>query len=390
MLNIALFGPPGAGKGTQSKKLLEKYNLTYISTGDILRAEIASGSPLGMEAKDIIEKGGLVSDELVVKIIEKKLTETDDKRGILFDGFPRTVVQAYILDGLLLKLDTQLDMMISLKVPEEELIRRLLERAKVSGRKDDTLEVIKVRLKEYHEKTEPVADYYRERGKYFEIDGVGDIDEIFNKIVEVIETHRKKSFTNIVLLGKPGSGKGTQGNLLAEANKLVYMSTGKMLRHEIHQGTELGKKVQSYMETGEIVPYDEIPIRLIEDKMSTSPGANGFIFKGFPRTILQAYILDGILLKDKLSVSAVIEMEIDTLTAIKRLTARAKTNKARPYDKSVDLIINRLEQYEQKTTPVIDYYKKQSKYYKIDATGTKEEVFERLNKLIGKIIKENY
>jgi len=390
MLNIALYGPPGAGKGTQSKKLLEKYNLKYISTGDILRAEIASNSPLGQEAKDIIEKGGLVSDELVVKIIEKKLSEFDDKQGILFDGFPRTVVQAYILDGLLLKLNTQLDMMISLKVPEEELIRRLLERAKISGRKDDTLEVIKTRLKEYHDKTRPVADYYKERNKYYEINGVGDIDEIFQQIVNVIETHKNKVFTNIVLLGKPGSGKGTQGNLIAEANKLVYMSTGKMLRNEIKMGTELGKKVNSYMETGEIVPYDEIPIKLIENRMEASSETNGFIFKGFPRTLLQAYILDGILLKDKMSISAVIEMDIDTLTAMKRLTARAKTNRARSYDKSVDLIINRLEQYEKITHPVIDYYKKHSKYFKIDAKGSKEEVFERLNKLIAKIIKENY
>ncbi len=390
MLNIALFGPPGAGKGTQSKKLLEKYNLMYISTGDILRAEIASGSPLGLEAKDIIEKGGLVSDELVVKIIEKKLTNLEDKRGILFDGFPRTVVQSYILDGLLLKLDTQLDMMIALKVPEEELIRRLLERAKISGRKDDTLEVIKVRLKEYRDKTRPVADYYRERGKYFEIDGVGEIDEIFQKIVDVIEKNKKKVLTNIVLLGKPGSGKGTQGRMLAKDNNLVYMSTGKMLRNEIKNNTEIGKKVKPYMEKGEIVPFDEIPIKLIENRISNNPHANGFIFKGFPRTILQAYILDGLLLKEKMNVSAVVEMDIDTLTAIKRLMARGKTEDARPYDKSIELIINRLEQYEKKTTPVIDYYQKQSKYYKIDANGTKEEVFERLNSLIAQIIKENY
>jgi adenylate kinase len=390
MLNIALYGPPGAGKGTQSKKLLEKYNLTYISTGDILRAEIASGSPLGMEAKDIIEKGGLVSDELVVKIIEKKLSETDEKQGILFDGFPRTVVQAYIMDGLLLKLNTQLDMMISLKVPEDELVRRLLERAKISGRKDDTMDVIKVRLKEYHDKTRPVADYYKERGKYFEVEGVGEIDEIFKKIVDIIESNKKKVLTNIVLLGKPGSGKGTQGNLIAQQNNLVYMSTGKMLRNEIKNKTEIGLKVKEFMERGEIVPYDEIPIKLIENRISNNPEANGFIFKGFPRTILQAYILDGLLLKEQMSVSAVIEMDIDTLTAIKRLTARAKTDGARPYDKSIELIINRLEQYEQKTHPVIDYYQKQSKYYKIDANGTKEEVYGRLNKLIAEIIKENY
>ncbi len=389
MLNIALFGPPGAGKGTQSKKLLEKYNLTYISTGDMLRSEIASKSELGMKAKGVIEKGGLVSDDLVVQMIEKNITSSSEKQGILFDGFPRTVVQSYILDGLLLKLDTQLDMMISLNVPEDQLIERLLLRAKDSGRSDDTLDVIKVRLQEYHNKTKPVADYYKERGKYYEINGVGSIDDIFEQIVEVIESHRNNVLTNIVLLGKPGSGKGTQGQLIAKAHNLVYISTGKMLRKEIANHSELGKQVEPFMERGEIV-QDEIPIRLIEKRIGNHPNSKGFIFKGFPRTMIQSYILDGLLMKEHMNVSAVIEMEIDTITALKRLNARAVTNRARTYDKSVDLIINRLEQYKVKTKPVIDYYRKQSKYYAIDATGTEQEVFERLNTLVAQIIKENY
>ncbi len=389
MLNIALFGPPGAGKGTQSKKLLETYNLTYISTGDMLRSEIASGSALGMEAKGVIEMGGLVSDELVVQMIEKNIVDSSDKQGILFDGFPRTVVQSYILDGLLLKLDTQLDMMIALNVPDEVLTERLLARAKDSGRSDDTLDVIKVRIKEYHNKTAPVADYYKERGKYYEINGVGEIDEIFEQITSVIEEHRKTVHTNIVLLGKPGSGKGTQGQLIAKEHNLVYISTGKMLRMEIANGTELGKKVEPFMEKGEIV-QDEIPIKLIEKRIGNHPDSKGFIFKGFPRTMIQSYILDGLLMKEHMKVSAVIEMEIDTITALKRLNARAATKRARPYDKSVELIINRLEQYKQKTKPVIDYYRKQSKYYAIDGTGSEQEVFEKLNKLIDQIIKENY
>lgn len=389
MLNIALFGPPGAGKGTQSKKLLEKFNLTYISTGDMLRAEIASESPLGIQAKSVIERGGLVSDDLVVKMIEKNIIDAADKQGILFDGFPRTVVQSYILDGLLLKLNTQLDMMIALCVPDDVLTERLLLRAKESGRSDDSTDVIKVRIKEYHEKTAPVAEYYRERGKYYEINGVGEIDEIFEQIVSVIEAHQKKIVTNIVLLGKPGSGKGTQGQLIAKAHNLVYISTGKLLRKEIVEGTDLGKKVEPFMERGEIVE-DEIPIKLIEKRISSHPDSKGFIFKGFPRTMIQSYILDGLLMKAHVNVSAVIEIEIDTITALKRLNARAATKRARSYDKSVDLIINRLEQYQQKTKPVIDYYRKQSKYYSIDGSGSEQEVFERLNVLVAQIIKENY
>lgn len=389
MLNIALFGPPGAGKGTQSEKLLKKYNLTYISTGDMLRSEIAEGSALGMEAKSIIASGGLVSDELIVRIIEKKITTTNDSKGILFDGFPRTTVQAYILEGLLLKLNSSLDCMISLDVPEEELISRLLLRAKTSGRLDDTLEVIKVRLSEYEEKTKPVADFYARKGKYHKIDGVGEIEEIFDKIVVEVEKSRKKEYTNIVLLGKPGSGKGTQGKLLAEKHDLVYISTGSLLRLEISKNSDIGKIVAPYLQTGEIVP-DEIPIKLIEEMIKANPNANGFIFKGFPRTIVQAYILDGLLRREDMSLSAMIEMKIPTLAAVKRLSDRAKTDRARPYDLSTELVVNRLEQYEQKTVPVLDYYKKQNKFHLVKAEGSKEEVYERLTDKIDEIFKTNY
>ena len=389
MLNIALFGPPGAGKGTQSKKLLEKYNLTYISTGDMLRSEIAEGSSLGLEAKSIIEKGGLVSDELIVKIIEKKIKTDTDSKGILFDGFPRTTVQAYILEGLLLKLDSSLDCMVSLDVPDKELIDRLLLRAKTSGRSDDTLDVIKVRLQEYNNKTKPVADFYDKKNKYFKINGVGEIDEIFDNIVNVVEHNRKKEYTNIVLLGRPGSGKGTQGKLLADKHKLVYISTGKLLRKEVANNTEIGKIAKPYMDKGEIVP-DEIPIKLIEDQIYKNPKANGFVFKGFPRTIVQAYILDGLLRREHMNVSGVIDMKVTTLEAVKRLSARSKGERKRPYDESAELIVNRLEQYNDKTIPVLEYYKAQNKYTSIRADKDPKTVFSLLSEQVDTITRTNY
>ena len=389
MLNIALFGPPGAGKGTQSAKLLEKYNLTYISTGDMLRSEIAEGSSLGKEAQAIIDKGGLVSDELIVRIIEKKITTDTNSKGILFDGFPRTTVQAYILEGLLLKLGSTLDCMISLDVPDEELIDRLLLRAKTSGRADDTLDVIKVRLKEYISKTKPVAEFYDKKSKYHKVDGVGAIDDIFENIAEVVIKNRKYEFDNIVLLGKPGSGKGTQGRMLAEKHDLVYISTGKLLRDEITAGSEIGKIALPYMEKGQIVP-DEIPIKLIEREIESNPKARGFIFKGFPRTIVQAYILDGLLQREGMSVSGVIDMKVTTLEAVKRLSIRAKTERKRPYDESAELIVARLEQYAEKTVPVLDYYRKQDKYRSIMACKGMEDVFELLSEQVDIICRTNY
>jgi len=381
MLNLALFGPPGAGKGTQSKLLLEKYNLTYISTGDILRKEIAEESILGMKAKDIIEKGGLAPDEIIVQIIEQRITKDVDSRGILFDGFPRTTVQAYILDGLLLRLNTSLSAMLSLEVPREELIGRMMERAKTSGRTDDTIEVIKYRLEEYENKTKPVADFYDAKGLYYPIDGTGKIEDIFNKLTETVTSTLKKKWINVVLYGPPGSGKGTQAQKLAQKHNLVYISTGKLLRNEVKLQTEVGKKVESLMEKGEIVP-DEIAIALIESKIKRHPEANGFIFKGFPRTIVQAYILDGLLLKLNQTVSVAIGIEISTLECFKRLSSRGKTDSKRPYDENMELIINRLDEFFTRTQIVGDYYKKHKKFTTVDGHGTEDEIFQRLTETV--------
>jgi adenylate kinase len=377
MLNIALFGPPGAGKGTQSKLLVEKYNLTYISTGDILRHEIKEHTALGMQAKSIIEKGGLVSDEIIVQIIENKISKNSHANGILFDGFPRTVVQAYILEGLLLKLGTSLTCMLSLEVPREQLMKRMLERAKIEGRSDDTQEVIENRFREYDNKTIPVAEFYKEKEKYIPINGVGKVEDVFERLTQSIDLTLQKVWFNLVISGPPGAGKGTQAKYLAEKYNLYYISTGSMLRKEIDANTDYGKRARPFLEKGEIVP-DDIAIPLIEREIKAHQDVNGFIFKGFPRTIVQAYILDGLLRRLNSTVSYAIEIQVPTLELIKRLSARSKTESARSYDKSTELIVNRLEEHETKTVPVSEYYKKQGKHAMIDGKGDEEEVFERL------------
>lgn len=385
MLNIALFGPPGAGKGTQSKYLVEKYNLTYISTGDILRKEIAENSELGQKAKDVIARGGLVSDDLIVQIIEKRIT-SEDKDGILFDGFPRTVVQAYILDGLLLKLNTQLSFMLSLDVPKEELITRLLERGKSSGRSDDNLEVIHQRLAEYENKTMPLIDFYKDRGKFISINGVGTISDITTKLNDAIERTLKRTYFNIVVTGKPGAGRGTQAKMLAEKYNLAYISTGKIMRQEIAAGTELGKKCQEFMNAGDLVP-DEYPIRIIERVIRDNPHVNGYVFKGFPRSLVQAYILDGLLKKINSQVDVAVELNTSTLTALKRLSERSKTKKARSYDMSTDVIIHRLEEWQHTIKKdVSSFYASQKKIIKVDGGGEDDAVFENLDSAISKLI----
>lgn len=378
MLNIALFGPPGAGKGTQAKLLLKNYDLTYISTGDMLRQEIAENTKLGLQAKSVIEKGGLVSDDIIVQLIEKRIVENTNSKGILFDGFPRTTVQAYILDGLMLRLQTTLTCMISLEVPREQLVSRMLERAKISGRSDDTEAVIQYRLEEYDNKTKPVADFYKAKGKYTPINGTGKINDIFSSISEVIQQTLRRTWINVVLYGSPGSGKGSQGLRLAEKYNLVYISTGKMLRREMKDKTEIGKRVTPFMEKGEIVP-DEIAIAMIERRIQDHPDAKGFIFKGFPKTIAQAYILDGLLLKMNQSVSIAIGLELPTLECFKRLSARGKTENRRPYDLDMELIINRIDEFSNRTQAVGDYYEKQRKFVSVDGYGAEDEIFERLS-----------
>jgi len=383
MLNIALFGAPGAGKGTQSIKLIEKYNLVYLSTGDMLRYEIEHDTEIGQKVKQIIARGELAPDEIIVEIIEDKIKTNPNANGFLFDGFPRTLVQAYILDGLLMKMGTSLTCMLSLEVPRPTLFERLTERSKISGRNDDTEEVINFRLKEYENKTIPVAEFYREKDLYFGIDGVGTLDEVFERLDFAIEKALKETLLNVVLIGRPGGGKGSQGHLLAKKFNLVYISTGHLLRNEIKLNTPLSKKVLPYLKTGLNVP-DEIIIQLLEKEIKLHPKARGFIFKGFPRTIVQAYILDGMLLRMDSSVSIAINLEVPMLECFKRLSARSKTHKKRSYDSETDLIIQRMEEYEEKTKPVINYYKKQSKYTLVNGIGDKDIVNELLSNVVEK------
>lgn len=187
-LNIVLFGPPGAGKGTQSEFLKSQYNLVHLSTGDLLRGEIKAGTELGLQAKSLIDAGDLVPDEVVIGMISNKLDANTEANGFIFDGFPRTAAQAEALDTLLVEKKDAVKCMLALDVPEEELIKRLLERGKTSGRSDDQDEsIIANRIKEYENKTAPLKSFYGNQNKLFMIDGVGTIDDITNRLKDTID-----------------------------------------------------------------------------------------------------------------------------------------------------------------------------------------------------------
>lgn len=188
MLNLVIFGAPGSGKGTQSAKLIDSYGLHHISTGEVLRDEIARGTELGKLADSYISKGNLIPDDLMIRILDDMLPSLlADGKGVVFDGFPRTIPQAEALEKLLMKHGTELHGVVGLEVDEPELVARMLKRGAETGRADDNEETIKTRLKVYHAQTQPLQVYYREKGKYLPVEGNGVVDEIFARISGQIE-----------------------------------------------------------------------------------------------------------------------------------------------------------------------------------------------------------
>jgi len=191
MLNIIICGAPGCGKGTQSDLIVNKYSLTHLSTGDLLRKEIAEKTELGITADSFISKGELVPDAMIIDILSKHVeNQHDDSNGIILDGFPRTVAQAEALEVMMKNLNKEISVLVDLRVTETELIDRLLIRGKTSGRSDDNMETIKKRLDVYHKLTEPVNDFYKNRNQYTPIDGMGTIEEIFGRISEIIDSKK--------------------------------------------------------------------------------------------------------------------------------------------------------------------------------------------------------
>lgn len=384
MLNIALFGPPGAGKGTQSEFIINEYNLCYISTGDLLRTEIAEKTKLGQDAESIIAAGQLVSDEIIVQLIEKTIVTNPYTNGFLFDGFPRTYMQAYILEGLMIQHNSSLNCLINLNVDQDLTVQRLLERGKSSGRADDNKKVITKRLEEYNEKTHPVLEFYREKGILKDVDGSQPIENVTGQIKDILKEELKNSLYNVVLFGYPGSGRGSHGEALAEEFDLEYIATGPMLSEEITKGTDIGKSIEEQYNSGELVP-DDVVVSLIEKRIEKSTGnVKGYIFKGFPRTLVQSYMLDGMLKKHGSKISQIMEIEVPTLELVNRLDKRRDTEKQKPYDSNTQKIIKRLQDHKDTTVPVFEKYKSLYGSVEIDGFGTQDQVFERISAEIEK------
>ncbi|NGM61688.1 adenylate kinase [Sphingobacterium sp. SGG-5] len=190
MLNLVLFGPPGAGKGTQSEKLIDRYQLVHISTGDIFRSHIKNQTALGQQVSQIIAEGNLVPDSITIAMLEEEITKNPQAKGFIFDGFPRTVAQAEALDQFLVSIDTSISGVIALDVTEEELTARIAKRQQISGRADDAADKLKKRIEEYFGKTIHVLPYYEAQGKLVKVNGIGDIETIFSDLTAVIDAYQ--------------------------------------------------------------------------------------------------------------------------------------------------------------------------------------------------------
>jgi adenylate kinase len=273
---------------------------------------------------------------------------------------------------------TKLTAYFILELSDEDAKQRLLQRAKEQDRKDDNEVVIKKRLQEYHHKTLPLLEFYKNSGLLTRIDASGSSDDIFAQIKHYINEDIRKQSINVVMFGHPGAGMTTQANKLAKELDLKCISTRELLQKEVKQQTAMGKQIQPYMEKGLLLP-DEIVIRLIEKAiLETNGNGRGYIFKGYPRTLVQAYILDGILKKKGQSITCVINLKVNYIELMKRLDERSRTNRKMPYDSTAASIVARLEEHEQHSRGVLDYYREQNQVIDADGVGDVEEVYKRI------------
>lgn len=351
---VILFGPPGSGKGTHAPKIEDRLGTPQLSTGDMLREAVAAGTPVGKKADAVMKTGGLVSDDIVVGIIEDRIQKPDCKPGFLLDGFPRTVEQAQKLDAMLAATGEKVKIVLALEVPDSALEERICGRwvHKASGRSyhvtnkkpkslrdgatpsaanmlddetgeplmqraDDTKEALAKRLKGYHDQTVPILGYYAPSGNVRKVNANQAMDAIWKSIEAVLDGKRDI----IILFGPPGSGKGTHAPKITEKLGTPQLSTGDMLREAVAAGTEVGKKADAVMKSGGLVS-DDIVVGIIADRIKQPDCNPGFLLDGFPRTVEQAKKLDSMLAATGEKVKAILALEVPDAALTERICGR--------------------------------------------------------------------
>ncbi len=455
-MNIALIGPSGVGKGTHAASLCTRFDLRHVATGDLFRHHLQTRSALGLLARKYMEQGELVPDEVVDAIIEEWCAQRTPGEGALFDGFPRTAYQARFLDGLLQKLNRPLDAVVYLRVPDAGITDRLAGRlicrncqtpyhrtlhpARRDGvcdicggelyqRPDDSTELVQARLRVFHRMTGPVFEHYAATGRLAIISGEGSIGEVDTRLLDFVAAVQRGSATfatreeaaqivavesaalsaaqlaraspDVVLLGGPGSGKGTQAERLCAEFRLPHIATGDLFRENLRQATDLGKLAQTYMDRGELVP-DDVTEAMVEARLARPDTQGGFILDGFPRTLPQAGALTEMMTRLQRRIAAVLYIKVPDEALVGRLSGRMICRACQaPYhlqfkpprqpgvcdscggelyqraDDNPRTVRARLVTFHGQTEPLIAYYQQAGLLHEIDGEGPLAEVSAR-------------
>lgn len=466
-MNIALIGPSGVGKGTHADKLVAKFDLAHLVTGELFREKLENRRAIGLLAKKYIDRGELAPDELVDAMVEEWLWDAPPDKDILFDGFPRTRYQARFLDDLFSQMNRRLEAVIYLEAPDEVIIERLLGRLichqcqssyhlkyhppAVAGvcdrcggalyqRPDDILPIIRVRLRAFHRVTESLLHYYRDTDRLILIDGSGEIDQVSQALIEVVEAVRRQEAKmasredvaeiqllkrraplaepipglrqglNLVLIGGPGSGKGTQAEYFKNELKLQHISTGDLFRENIKHNTELGRLAKTYMDRGELVP-DEVTEAMVEERLARPDTEAGFVLDGFPRTQPQAEALTEILNHLQRRLDGVLYIKVSDAEIIRRLSGRLICKECQcsfhtsfnpfkrcPYNKCQgeylyqrdddhpETVKNRLRTFHSQTLPLLNYFQDAGLLIEIDGEGDVKEVKDRVKAVVKRLV----
>lgn len=421
-MNIVFIGPTGAGKSVQAQRIAEQFDLIHIVSGDLIRENMAIQTESGTLVKKYMDQGELVPDEVMETLVTERLQQIDGQRGFILDGYPRTRHQARTLQDTLNQLGRSPNVIIYLKVSDEEIIRRSEENA----------ERTQARLKVFHRQAAPIIDYYRTSGKLVVIDGEGTIEQVHQALMETLEAVNRyetpiasreetdqiqalKSVSPLLspeqatvgsldlgLLGAPGSGKGTQAERLCQHLNLVHVATGNLFREHLKNQTELGKLAKTYMDRGELVP-DDVTEAMVRERLSRPDTQHGFILDGFPRTLSQAEALTEIMTDMGRRLDAILYLKVSDDEIIKRLSGRMICRECQtpfhkihhpfktcPYnrcqgeylyqrdDDKPETVQARLKTFHGQTAPLINYYTKAGLLTKIDGEAEASEITARM------------
>ena len=465
-MDLALIGPSGTGKGTHVARLKERHNLAHVSTGDLLRENLECQTALGILARKYMAQGELVPDEVVSAMIDEKLMNIPREQGILFDGFPRTIHQARSLDALLKTIKRQLEAVVYLKVSDAEILKRLVGRQicrecltpfhktlkpfescplqKCQGehlyqRTDDTAETVRIRLRVFHRANAPLVDYYQRARRLIILEAEGAADSVGDNLLQTIEAigagnvrfadahdltriQRRDEFTpriqpatslrrglDLVLLGAPGCGKGTQAENLSKHFQLRHVATGDLFREHLKSQTDMGLLAKGYIDQGELVP-DEITDSMVCERLSQPDTSEGFILDGYPRTMGQAEALNETMASLRRKLAGVLYIRVSDAEIVNRLSGRLICRQCQtPYhlrfkpsskpglcdlcqgplyqrdDDNPETVRTRLETFHHQTEPLIDYYRRLGLLVEVNGEGDHSTVTTRTDDAVKRL-----